>query len=310
MHCIICDNNDVKSSIEHIIPEALGNKKFCTDRVCIDCNNKLGTNVDSYISEMLITKIIRKDLNITGKSGNQVKVFPSYLYSSTREKYLFRNDIPFIPPIVELSEGDTLHIEANNKDEAVNLAKTKLEKLGVEQKEIEHLISNAKFSYAIQEQPEFRLSEDIHLNRLFIFALKIAYEFCHLIIGDKYLDDEIASNTRVIMRKMIKANKTNILSIANNCDVSNISLLQEGGKHLLSLVTAALYKKTPFAQIRHVLFMHGSAENQLICEVHLFMENATSFSVLLSKQYSKYFEDLSYSIIAVFDDGSFRLYSF
>ena len=47
MKCIIC-KEEKNESDEHIIPEALGNKKLITKRVCKDCNNRLGYNVDDY----------------------------------------------------------------------------------------------------------------------------------------------------------------------------------------------------------------------------------------------------------------------
>ena len=48
MKCIIC-KEERNESDEHIIPEALGNKKLITKRVCKDCNNRLGYNVDDYL---------------------------------------------------------------------------------------------------------------------------------------------------------------------------------------------------------------------------------------------------------------------
>ena len=51
MKCIICKKEELESE-EHIIPEALGNKKLITKRVCAHCNNKLGTNVDTNKSYM------------------------------------------------------------------------------------------------------------------------------------------------------------------------------------------------------------------------------------------------------------------
>lgn len=66
MKCIIC-GKEKEPSKEHIIPEALGNNKFCTQNVCADCNNRMGANIDSYITEHPLIKFIRKSQNITGK---------------------------------------------------------------------------------------------------------------------------------------------------------------------------------------------------------------------------------------------------
>ena len=45
MRCIICDS-EKDGSKEHIIPEAMGNSKLITYKVCEECNNKLGSKVD------------------------------------------------------------------------------------------------------------------------------------------------------------------------------------------------------------------------------------------------------------------------
>lgn len=53
MRCIICGLSK-DASKEHIIPEALGNEKFITIKVCQECNNRLGTNVDNYLTDYII----------------------------------------------------------------------------------------------------------------------------------------------------------------------------------------------------------------------------------------------------------------
>ena len=53
LKCIICRQEKEKSD-EHIIPEALGNKKLITQRVCEECNNKLGALTKAiHIAEKL-----------------------------------------------------------------------------------------------------------------------------------------------------------------------------------------------------------------------------------------------------------------
>lgn len=38
-------------SEKHIVPEALGNKKLITKRVCEKCNNRLGSNNDNLLGK-------------------------------------------------------------------------------------------------------------------------------------------------------------------------------------------------------------------------------------------------------------------
>ena len=50
MRCIIC-NMEKDGSKEHIIPEAMGNSKLITYKVCEECNNRLGSKVDNYLAD-------------------------------------------------------------------------------------------------------------------------------------------------------------------------------------------------------------------------------------------------------------------
>ena len=74
MKCIIC-RQEKEESDEHIIPEALGNKKLITRRVCKECNNKLGTKVDDYLMNHPIVKLVRTNEKLYGKSGKDIKFF-------------------------------------------------------------------------------------------------------------------------------------------------------------------------------------------------------------------------------------------
>ena len=65
MRCIICDS-EKDGSKEHIIPEAMGNSKLITYKVCEECNNKLGSKVDKYLTDYIITKIIRNFISDFG----------------------------------------------------------------------------------------------------------------------------------------------------------------------------------------------------------------------------------------------------
>ena len=53
MRCIICDLEKDESK-EHIIPEAMGNSKLITYKVCEECNNKLGSKVDKYLTDYIL----------------------------------------------------------------------------------------------------------------------------------------------------------------------------------------------------------------------------------------------------------------
>ena len=65
-------------SKEHIIPEAMGNSKLITYKVCEECNNRLGSKVDNYLTDYILTKIIRKKLGFLGKMRRRLKYSQVY----------------------------------------------------------------------------------------------------------------------------------------------------------------------------------------------------------------------------------------
>ncbi len=72
MKCIFCKaNSDGSISIEHILPESLGNTEHLLPRgvVCDSCNNYLGREVEKPILTSGIFKLIRDDRQISSKKG-------------------------------------------------------------------------------------------------------------------------------------------------------------------------------------------------------------------------------------------------
>jgi len=120
MRCIIC-NMEKDGSKEHIIPEAMGNSKLITYKVCEECNNRLGSKVDNYLTDYILTKIIRKKLGFLGKMRRRLNI-PSILSDEKGKEYLFRDDIPKKKAVVENHDG-VLHIEADNLKEALGIAR-------------------------------------------------------------------------------------------------------------------------------------------------------------------------------------------
>jgi hypothetical protein len=72
MKCIFCKaNSDGSISIEHILPESLGNKEHLLPRgvVCDSCNNYLSREVEKRILTSGIFRLIRNDRQISSKKG-------------------------------------------------------------------------------------------------------------------------------------------------------------------------------------------------------------------------------------------------
>lgn len=69
--CIICNEENLQPSDEHILPDSLGGK-IIINSVCKKCNSILGETVDSWILNDDLFVVIRDRLKIKNKNGNYV----------------------------------------------------------------------------------------------------------------------------------------------------------------------------------------------------------------------------------------------
>lgn len=72
MRCIFCKNDSSNSkSVEHIIPESLGNKNQMLSKgvVCDSCNNYFGNKIEKTVLEMPYFKSLRGRIMIENKKG-------------------------------------------------------------------------------------------------------------------------------------------------------------------------------------------------------------------------------------------------
>lgn len=142
--CIICDenfNNIIKPSKEHIIPEALGNKKLVTYCVCEKCNNNLGSNVDSYLTDYILVKIIRKD-NL--EKDKDLKIFDSAMTDDKGNKYRIADQRLEIFPNINIDkEKQYIHMKVASLEEGKKIAKRILKnKFRKNAEEIEEILSD------------------------------------------------------------------------------------------------------------------------------------------------------------------------
>ena len=66
--CAICHRTDVRYSVEHVIPEALGGCYVRKQMVCVDCNSKLGERVDAALVNHGLSKMFRLVHGLRGKA--------------------------------------------------------------------------------------------------------------------------------------------------------------------------------------------------------------------------------------------------
>lgn len=77
MRCIFCKNDSSKSiSVEHIIPESLGNKRNILSKgvVCDSCNNYFGNKIEKTVLDLPYFKSLRSRLLIENKKGKNSRM--------------------------------------------------------------------------------------------------------------------------------------------------------------------------------------------------------------------------------------------
>ena len=299
MKCIICGNEE-KESDEHIIPEALGNKKLITKRVCEFCNNRLGSNVDSYLTNHPLVKIIRINSNLRGKKEKNIKLFGAIETDiHTGKKYDMTCGVPKIIPRLVMDSAGKMMVEAASYEEGLAYSKKTLKRKGYSDDKIEYYCGETYSIDSNQQAPEFRKDVSISIPMMDLAAIKVAYEYAHLILGDDYLEDEIAKQFRQELYHAVNSKK-NVIEpddaimkyVVFPISGSGVAELLEEQRNSLNLSTM---------KVRHTLFFI-KVENALYCILNLCMTDVISFAVRITENASKYSSPLPLSL--VFDDGS------
>lgn len=112
MECLFCQTHQPKTTVEHIIPESLGNKDLILEnQVCDQCQNYFGREVENYVLNKTPIGFWRAYFGIPNKKGklpiidftkpsNKKGYFPDSHSKHIDAKYLSHPDgtIEFFPP--------------------------------------------------------------------------------------------------------------------------------------------------------------------------------------------------------------------
>lgn len=201
--CIFCKRKLQESefSAEHVILDSLGGrgKEDIISNVCKECNSKLGTKVDSFFVNHIVTQYQRNYYKIKGRNGvpNYLKdIDIEYADTGIKGKLLmnkngiitgFRANVgstdlngrTLVYAPKKFAEG---YLKAFKKEKKI----TSVEKVDLSNKKIPHIES--------VEFPED--NRDDYLRHAYPLMLKMAYEFCTIKIGELYLDDAYSEDIR------------------------------------------------------------------------------------------------------------------
>jgi hypothetical protein len=277
--CIFCGKTEEKFdknncwTEEHIIPQALGNETLKISNVCKECNSGLGTYVDNYFVNHMLIKLIRQQLGLKGQSG---KIPNAFKEGKDNGGHLIRVDENYQPTIVPYIEKSDTHVKivASSTVEARMMVEKTLSRMKLPKNEIQDVldkVNNIEFECF---QPMVQYDCTIELNRFYLEAIKIAFEYAVYKLGDDYLKDSRAIEIQRLLKGAIDGKmKTECKNVPGVCLIhKKLGRILETAKDLNC----------------HMIMIHPDAENKLIAVVILFMESWLSFSVLISEDASKF----------------------
>ena len=305
--CIICGekfDGNVKPSKEHIIPKALGNGKLITYNVCEKCNNDLGGNVDNYLTDYILIKIIRKC-----KVDENTQVFDKRMTDDKGDTYLVKNDkLETMLDVNSDKASGHITIKASTIEEGLKIARGILRgQYGKTEDEIDAIFADPdKFMQKTEAvmPGTFVKETTLDLARFRLAAIKIAYEFAIEKLGESYALDEDA----LILRAYLKAGRDGKREFSDKeaKDICQRCHMTDSFTDTIKNILQNFEQESNGRKINYFVHIVRDQENKLICCIRILDENFLAFTVLLSKDASKYLSESNcgYCVI-ILDDGEF-----
>ena len=181
-HCIICHQDNVELSDEHVIPDAIGGYIHCY-RVCKDCNSHLGDHVDKLMLDHYLIKGARYVHKLKGKTGAIPNPLTGDGLLNTGEKVRVEDVdgvatpriLPQSPEISSDNKSGKITVDVKDEKLIPAMQQKMLKKMGLKPGEVT-LVSHREVHQIAN--PVVQMQAKIDLKKYKIGLLKIAYECC------------------------------------------------------------------------------------------------------------------------------------
>lgn len=301
--CIICGNpfdDKTVPSKEHIIPEALGNEKLVTYCVCEKCNNELGSNVDSYLTDYILVKMLRKEKL---EKDKDLQIFDSDLTDDKGNKYRIRDDGPEIFPKIDVDkQNGHIHMEVASVEEGIKEARRILKKrFKLDNVQIDEIINDPERFIRGETQyivpGTFKQDADIDQARFRLAVIKIAYEYAVEKMGVSYTSDPDAA----VLRAYLKAGRNGKKDFGEKDykDISERCHLNDSFTEVIGTV----FNSIPDKLVSYTVWLVKDRGNQLVCGIRILNSDFLTFSVFLSKNAENYMKKRKSIVTVITGDG-------
>jgi len=282
--CIICreEKSDNEFNDEHVIQDSIQGY-YHINSVCKNCNSKLGTAVDSTITNHKFSEFQRLLLNIKGKKGKIPNPFGGthVLKDDPNQKIQLRVDkegklkpyiLPSIPDLKSASFGDSFTVVVDKDDEnKIDKIIDKIAKRnGIPRENIKLFRQEVK-----KEKPEIKIDLGIDISNFKMGLLKIAYEFCVDSIPEYYNDEKA-----ILISEILKG--------VNFSKLENSDLFIGSGFE--NIIPHNISQIIDTKERNHYLILFSVKKYGLICFIKLF--NMFSIVVKMSDKPDYLAEDM------------------
>lgn len=201
IECVICGQQK-ESSLEHIIPKAMGNTSLTIDLVCEACNSEMGRKIDGPFVNNYLVDLKRNVLNLRGYKGNIPNPFKEGINYDGNKVRLDENFIPsLIPNLTENKKGFSLL--ARSKEEALEMGLKKLNRIRASDIDVSNFLNNLDDTEIEYLQLKINYQHKVNFKDIELGLLKIAYEYMYVFVGRDYYYDKISKKLRDILNNVI-----------------------------------------------------------------------------------------------------------
>ncbi len=257
--------NEGNKSKEHIFPEAIGGCIVIFDAVCKNCNERLGSFVDSHLTNHWYVQLYRLLYKIPGKDGvipNPFGIGALASDKTQRINYKFSPDGIPLGVFLEINKLESTingtkifkyTLDNSKGEELLNILTKKVKRLREQYKD-KIKFESLEFFKGNIENPSIIYKKKLSDYKWQICILKIAYELTFKFLGEKYLSNPTAKKFR------------NLLSLE---EISKKDLMKSEIKRAMSYTINS--ESLPFIDNAEYLHAgHFFINSRLYCFIRIF----------------------------------------
>ncbi|MDE5158899.1 HNH endonuclease [Lacticaseibacillus paracasei] len=262
--CMFCGEKK-ESSIEHIIPKAIGNETLTTNNVCKDCNSALGATIDDRFVNSWAMQMERNRLSLKGYKGTVPNPMKNGTDEDGNQVILDKGQSPQYIPTID-DTGHSLAIRTSSTKKAYQIALKKLKRKNIPKEQAKEILKNSKVLCSDKIRPNISFEGQIDTEALKLEFLKIAFEYMNKEYGDMYRKDPIGNDLKNILNQFKSGNKVDYSKYLSDIPKGKITPLknaiQRRGKNIHYIQFVLTDDKRLFMTI--LLFNGNYSQNVLV----------------------------------------------